>query len=275
MSASGQVTRVGFLGAGQMATALANGLVRAGFTTADAVMAADPFEKARESFTSRTGARAIAGNCDVVRGAEVVVLAVKPQNAAQVLAEIGPELSSRHLLISIAAGVPLKTLDNHLGHGPRLVRVMPNTPSLVGIGASAFSLGPGATRGDAELVDRMLSTVGVAVELPENLLDAVTGLSGSGPAYVYQVIEAMADGGVLMGLSRDVATRLAAQTVLGSAAMVLRTGQAPAVLKDAVASPGGTTIAGLHALESGGLRAALMNAVRAATLRSRELGESA
>jgi pyrroline-5-carboxylate reductase len=275
MSVPGQTPRIGFLGAGQMATALANGLVHAGFTTADSVLAADPLATARENFTSRTGARAVAANFDVVRAAEVVVLAVKPQYVAQVLSEIAPDLSSRHLFISIAAGVPLKTLDRHLGSEPRLVRVMPNTPCLIGMGASAYALGPGATRADAELVERMLSTVGVAVELAEGLLDAVTGLSGSGPAYVYQIIEAIADGGVLMGLPREVATRLASQTVLGAAAMVQRTGQAPAVLKDAVASPGGTTIAGLHALESGGLRAALMNAVRAATLRSRELGESA
>jgi pyrroline-5-carboxylate reductase len=169
----------------------------------------------------------------------------------------------------------LKLLIASLGSQARLARVMPNTPCLVGAGASAYALGGAATAADGQLVARLLSTVGIAVELDESLLDAVTGLSGSGPAYVYQVIEALSDGGVLMGLPRDVATRLASQTVLGAAQMVMHTGEPPAVLKDAVASPGGTTIAGLHALESGGLRAALMNAVRAATLRSRELGETA
>jgi pyrroline-5-carboxylate reductase len=192
-----------------------------------------------------------------------------------VLAEISSDVQSRHLLISIAAGVPLRTFAAALGSQARLARVMPNTPCLVGAGASAYALGGGATVDDGKLVSRLLSTVGIAVELPEHMLDAVTGLSGSGPAYVYQMIEALSDGGLLMGLPRDVATRLASQTVLGAAQMVIQTGEAPAVLKDAVASPGGTTIAGLHALETAGLRAALMNAVQAATLRSRELGELA
>jgi pyrroline-5-carboxylate reductase len=203
------------------------------------------------------------------------VLAVKPGHAAEVLAEIRAEVQPKHLFISIAAGIPLKMLIASLGSQARLARVMPNSPCLVGAGASAYALGGAATATDGQLVGRLLSTVGIAVELDESLLDAVTGLSGSGPAYVYQEIEALSDGGVLMGLPRDVATRLASQTVLGAAQMVLQTGEPPASLKDAVASPGGTTIAGLHALETGGLRAALMNAVRAATLRSRELGETA
>lgn len=257
-----------------MATALAKGLVSARFTTADSIVASDPLAAVRESFAKETGARTVTSNVDVVRASDVLVIAVKPQHVSEVLTEIRGDFNPRHLLISIAAGVPLKALAVVLGPAARLVRVMPNTPCLVGAGASAYALGRGATAGDAELVGKLLSTVGYAVELSEGLMDAVTGLSGSGPAYVYQVIEALSDGGVLMGLPRDVATRLASQTVLGAAQMVLQTGQAPSVLKDAVASPGGTTIAGLHALESGGLRAALMNAVRAATLRSRELGES-
>jgi pyrroline-5-carboxylate reductase len=199
---------------------------------------------------------------------------VKPQHVSEVLTEVRSELKPSHLIVSIAAGVPLKSISAIIGENSRVVRVMPNTPCLVGCGASAYAIGGGATSADAELVGKLLSTVGIAAKLPEKLLDAVTGLSGSGPAYVYQVIEALSDGGVLMGLPRDVATRLACQTVLGAAQMVLTTGQSPSVLKDAVASPGGTTIAGLHALESGVLRAALMNAVRAATLRSQELGES-
>jgi pyrroline-5-carboxylate reductase len=257
-----------------MATALAKGLVAARFTSADAILASDPLAEAREAFSRTSGGRSAASNVEVVRAADVLVLAVKPAHVAEVLADIGSDVQPRHLIISIAAGVPLKTLITSLGSQARLARVMPNTPCLVGAGASAYALGGGATADDGQLVARLLSTVGTAVELPENLLDAVTGLSGSGPAYVYQVIEALSDGGVLMGLPRDVATRLASQTVLGAAQMVVQTGEAPAVLKDAVASPGGTTIAGLHALETGGLRAALMNAVRAATLRSRELGET-
>jgi pyrroline-5-carboxylate reductase len=258
-----------------MASALAKGIVSSGFADVGSIIASDPHPAARQAFSQQSGARVVESNIEVVRSSDVVVLAVKPQNASDVLSEIRAEIKPRHLLISIAAGVPLKTLCGFLGSGTRLVRVMPNTPCLVGAGAAAFALGGGATAADGELVRRLLTTVGLAFELPEALLDAVTGLSGSGPAYVYQVIEALSDGGVLVGLTRDVATKLAAQTVLGAAQMVLQTGQAPAVLKDAVASPGGTTIAGLHALESGGLRAALMNAVRAATLRSRELGESA
>jgi pyrroline-5-carboxylate reductase len=275
MSATNERIRVGFLGAGRMATALAKGLVAAGFTSADAILASDPLAAGRDSFAKTSGCRSTASNLDVVRGADVLVLAVKPGHVAEVLAEISGDVQSRHLVISIAAGVPLRTIAAALGSQARLARVMPNTPCLVGAGASAYALGGGATAGDGTLVSRLLSTVGIAVELPEAMLDAVTGLSGSGPAYVYQVIEALSDGGVLMGLPRDVATRLASQTVLGAAQMVIQTGDAPAVLKDAVASPGGTTIAGLHALETAGLRAALMNAVQAATLRSRELGDLA
>jgi pyrroline-5-carboxylate reductase len=275
MPVSTEKTRVGFLGAGRMASALAKGIAAAGFADADSIIASDPHLASRQAFAEQSGTRAVESNVEVVRASDLVVLAVKPQNASEVLAEIRSEIKPRHLFVSIAAGVPLKTLCGFLGSEARLVRVMPNTPCLVGAGAAAFAIGGGATAADGELVRRLLTTVGLAFELPEPLLDAVTGLSGSGPAYVYQVIEALSDGGVLVGLSRDVATKLAAQTVLGAAQMVLQTGQSPAVLKDAVASPAGTTIAGLHALESGGLRAALMNAVRAATLRSRELGESA
>jgi len=273
--AADEKMRVGFLGAGRMATALAKGLVSAHFTTADAILASDPSPAARETFSRTTGGRAAATNIDVARGSDVLVLAVKPAHMAEVLADLRGEVQARHLVISVAAGVPLKTLGASLGSQTRMARVMPNTPCLVGAGASAYALGGAATPDDGKLVARLLQTVGIAVELPETLLDAVTGLSGSGPAYVYQVIEALSDGGVFMGLPRDVATRLASQTVLGAAQMVLQTGEAPAVLKDAVASPGGTTIAGLHALEEGGLRAALMNAVRDATLRSRQLGETA
>jgi pyrroline-5-carboxylate reductase len=174
--------------------------------------------------------------------------------------------------VSIAAGVTLGQLAVALGADRRLIRVMPNTPCLVGASASGYAPGEAATSDDIALVDRLLNVVGTAFRLPEHLLDAVTGLSGSGPAFVYAVIEALSDGGVRVGLPRDVATALAAQTVLGSARMVLETGLHPGVLKDQVTSPGGTTIAGLHALERGGLRAALMDAVEAAARRSRELG---
>jgi pyrroline-5-carboxylate reductase len=192
-----------------------------------------------------------------------------------VLGELRGRVTTRHLVVSVAAGIPLAAIASGLGPGPRLVRVMPNTPCLIGQGASAYCLGPGATAADGELVGRLLSAVGRAYVVPEKLLDAVTGLSGSGPAFVYVMIEALSDGGVRMGLPRDVATTLAAQTVRGAAEMVLASGEHPAVLKDRVASPGGTTIAGLQALESGAVRAALIAAVEAATRRSVELGNPA
>lgn len=267
--------RVGFIGAGKMATALARGLVAAKFVPAQSIVAADVSSAALEQFARETGATSADSNVDVLSNSEIVILAVKPQQMKDVLTEIAPEAKSRHLFVSIAAGIPLAFLSRGLGAERRIIRVMPNTPCLVSAGASAFALGGAATPDDGQLVSSLLSTVGVAVQVSETLLDAVTGLSGSGPAYVYQIIEALSDGGVQMGLPRNIATLLAAQTLLGAARMVIETGEHPGALKDAVTSPGGTTIAGLHALESGGLRGCLMNAVKAATLRSRELGESA
>lgn len=266
--------RIGFLGAGRMATALARGLINSHFVTAKDVVAADVSETAREAFTSETGADSLETNLDVVKQSEVVVLAVKPHIVESVLGEISGGVDAERLLVSIAAGVPIARLSAGLPAGCRIVRVMPNTPCLVGAGASGFAMSDAATEDDGRLVAAMFETVGIAIELPESLLDAVTGLSGSGPAFAYQMIEALSDGGVRMGLPRDAATRLAAQTLLGAARMVLETGEHPGALKDAVTSPGGTTIAGLHALERGGLRGCLMNAVEAATNRSRELGSA-
>lgn len=272
MSTRDETMRVGFIGAGKMATALARGLCQAGFTTHDRIVASDVSLSAREHFTVETGAMALESNASILSSSDIVVLAVKPQHFRNVLGELASQISPQHLLVSIAAGVSLETMTKVLGPAQRLVRVMPNTPCLVGASASAYCLGGAATSDDGKLVSRLLAAVGVSFELPEHLLDAVTGLSGSGPAYVCLVIEALADGGVKMGLARDVAMKLAAQTVLGTARMVIETGQHPAALKDAVASPAGTTIAGLHELERGGLRGCLMNAVEAATNRSRELG---
>ncbi len=272
MSAQERV-RIGFVGAGKMATALARGLIASGFASARDVVASDVVKEARKRFEQETGARTVETNEEVLAQAEVVVLAVKPQQLSYVLAELRPLVTAEHLVVSIAAGVPLAALASVLGEDKRLVRVMPNTPCLVGACAAGFAVGGAATEEDAALVRRLLETVGVAFELPEKLLDAVTGLSGSGPAYVYVFIEALADGGVRMGLPRDVAVRLAAQTVLGAAKMVLETGQHPASLKDAVASPGGTTIAGLHELELGAFRGCVLNAVQAATERSVELAQ--
>lgn len=264
---------IGFLGAGQMATALAKGWSAAGLLDAGRSLASDPVPGAREAFAAATGVRAVPGNAEVVAAADVLVLAVKPQTMPAVLDELGPRVEPRHLVVSIAAGVTLRQLADRLGARARTVRVMPNTPCLVGASATGYALGPAAGQVDAELVGRLFGAVGTAFVLPEHLLDAVTGLSGSGPAFVYVTIEALADGGVKVGLPRNVALALAAQTVFGSAKMVLETGTHPGALKDAVASPGGTTIAGLHALERGGLRAALIDAVEAATRRAEELGK--
>jgi pyrroline-5-carboxylate reductase len=272
--------RIGFLGAGKMATALGKGFVNAGLARAEHLLASDPVEGARQSFAKEVGAKATASNAEVLQFARVLVLAVKPDQVKDVLGGIQKQFTEEHLLISIAAGVPIARLEERLGAGgtapsraARVIRVMPNTPALVGASASAYALGAGARREDGELAKWLLSAVGVAFEVKESLLDAVTGLSGSGPAYVYMVIEALSDGGVAAGLPRDVATQLAAQTVFGSAKMVLETGLHPGVLKDMVTSPGGTTIEGLHELEKGGLRAALISAVRAATEKSRKLGQ--
>jgi pyrroline-5-carboxylate reductase len=270
---NGDRPTIGFLGAGQMATALARGWLAAGLAAPESVRAADVVPQARQAFQAATGVEVSPSNAAVAAGSDVLVLAVKPQSMVGVLAELRPLVQPRHLVVSIAAGVTLARLADGLPSGTRLVRVMPNTPCLVGASASAYAPGPTATDADANLVGRLFDAVGKAYRVPETLLDAVTGLSGSGPAFVYVMIEALADGGVRVGLPRDVALALAAQTVLGSARMVLETKQHPGALKDAVASPGGTTIAGLHALERGGLRAALMDAVEAAARRAAELGK--
>lgn len=264
---------IAFLGAGKMATALAKGFLHAKILPADRLFAADPFASAREQFAAETGARTFATNLEAARVAQVLVLATKPDQVASALAQIAGSFSPEHLLISIAAGVTLGRLEGALPAGARVIRVMPNTPALVGAGAAAFASGQHATAIDGDLARQLLSAVGLALPVKESLLDAVTGLSGSGPAYVYQFIEALSDGGVAAGLPREVATQLAAQTVLGGAKMVLATGLHPGMLKDQVTSPGGTTIEGLHELEKGGLRAAVITAVRAAAEKSKKLGQ--
>lgn len=267
------IPRIGFLGAGKMARALARGWVRAGLTMAERLTASDPDPAARAEFVRETGGTAIEDNSQVVCESPVVVLAVKPQYLTGLLEEIRPSITGLHLAISIAAGYPLLRLGEALGPKTRLIRVMPNTPCLVGASASAYAPGPTARAEDLRLVDRLFNSVGKAWQVPETALDAVTGLSGSGPAYAFVMLEALADGGVKMGLPREVALQLAAQTLLGASMMVQETGLHPGVLKDQVASPGGTTIAGLHALERCGVRAALIDAVEAATKRSQELGQ--
>ncbi len=254
-----------------MATALIKGMLRSGLAPIEALCASDPLREAREVLASETGVAVFDANRPVAERSDVLVLAVKPQHMQQALDELRAALTSNHLIVSVAAGVTIVSIRERLGGDARVVRVMPNTPALIGEGASAYALGPRVGPEDDGVVRAFLSSVGVAVSVPEPLLDAVTGLSGSGPAFVYVIIEALSDGGVRAGLPRDVATLLAAQTVAGAARMVRETGLHPGVLKDQVASPGGTTIAGLHALERGGVRGALIDAVLAATKRSIEL----
>lgn len=255
-----------------MATALAKGFIRAGLVAAENVMAADLSAAAREAFAKETGGQVAATNGEVARFAEVLILAVKPAHVVDALGQLRIFLTDQHLLLSIAAGVSIKSVTDELFETARVIRVMPNTPALVGASATGYALGENATPEDAAMAQKLFSSVGVAFELKENLLDAVTGLSGSGPAYVYLMIEALSDGGVAAGLPRDISTRLAAQTLLGSARMVLETGLHPGALKDMVTSPGGTTIEGVHELELAGVRGALITAVRAAAEKSQKLG---
>ncbi len=263
---------IAVIGGGKMGAALVQGIIRAGVAAARHIWVAEPADALRNALAKDASVNVTADNAAAAKNASVVILAVKPDIIPAALAQIKPVLTKDHLLLSIAAGVTLSKLEAALPAGMRVIRVMPNTPSLVGAGAAGFALGGAATATDAALAQKILGAVGIAVQLPEKLLDAVTGLSGSGPAYIYMVIESLSDGGVAMGLPRDVATRLAAQTVLGAAKMVLETGLHPGVLKDQVTSPGGTTIEGIHALETGSLRATFMKAVKAATEKSKLLG---
>jgi pyrroline-5-carboxylate reductase len=268
--------KIGLVGAGRMATALGRGFVAAKLLPASAIVASDPHEAARDSFAGNVpGATLLAANGPEFASCDVVILAVKPQLMTQVLAEVRDLIRADALVVSIAAGVTLARLAAGLSAGQRIVRVMPNTPCLIGRGASAFSLGAQATTDDAQLVSRLLSSVGVAYQVPEAQLDAVTGLSGSGPAFVYTMIELLGAGGVEMGLPAALADQLATHTVAGAAEMVLATGETPAVLRERVTSPGGTTLAGLKALEENGFQRAVLAAVQAATLRSAELGTCA
>eukprot|EP00500_Bicosoecida_sp_ms1_P010359 CAMPEP_0203823178 /NCGR_PEP_ID=MMETSP0115-20131106/48457_1 /ASSEMBLY_ACC=CAM_ASM_000227 /TAXON_ID=33651 /ORGANISM="Bicosoecid sp, Strain ms1" /LENGTH=265 /DNA_ID=CAMNT_0050732211 /DNA_START=84 /DNA_END=878 /DNA_ORIENTATION=+ len=246
--------RVGFIGGGMMGSSLAKGLINSGAALKERVLVADATPATLEALAPFVGV-VTTDNSELVRASDVVILAVKPQYVAPVLREVGRLLTADHLVVSIAAGVAIETIAALCPEGTRIVRVMPNTPALVGVGAAAFALGRHARKEDAGVVRRIMSAVGIAEKVSESLIDAVTGLSGSGPAYVFLMIEALADGGVRAGLPRGVALKLAAQTVKGAAAMVLETGKHPGVLKDQVCSPGGTTIAGVHALETGGLRA--------------------
>jgi pyrroline-5-carboxylate reductase len=265
--------RIGFLGGGAMAEALAGGLRAAGLAP-DRMIAADPDPARRKHLEEHLAIATTSDNAAAVDGADVVVIAVKPGVVASALHGLS-RAEPRPLWISIAAGVSLPSLAVPLSRGARIVRAMPNTPALVGAGATAICGNADATTEDLALATALFESVGTCWTAPdESLLDAVTGLSGSGPAYVFVFLEALADAGVRVGLPRDAASQLATQTVLGAAKLASEAGRHPAQLKDQVTSPGGTTIAGLERLEAGGLRAAVYEAVAAATARSRELGGS-
>lgn len=262
---------VGFIGSGRMAQAMAKGFISTGIIKANHITASDPDPRMLKHIAS-LGVTTTENNKEVVNKSKMVVLAVKPNIVPPVLREVSEVVSKDKIVVSIAAGVTLHTIENNLPPDSRVIRVMPNTPALVQAAASVLAPGSKSLPEDKDLVSELLRCIGICETGSEGLLDAVTGLSGSGPAYAFAAIESLADGGVLMGLPRDVATKLAAQTLLGAAKMVLESGKHPGQLKDEVCSPGGTTIAAMHKLEKGGFRGSLIDAVQAATNRAKELG---
>jgi len=262
---------IALLGGGQMAEALIGGILASQPAAISRLFATDPLPQRRDRLKSEFGIRVGEDNGEAVAWADIVILSVKPQVIDAVMEEVKEGMIGR-LVISIAAGVPIRRLSARLAKGVPLVRVMPNAPALVRAGVSALAFGPDVSAEQQAYARTLFEAIGKVVVVEEHLMDAVTGLSGSGPAFVFVAIEALADGGVKAGLPRAVAEQLAVQTVLGAARMVLETGKHPGQLKDMVASPGGTTIAGLHELERGRLRACLIAAVEAATKRSEEIG---
>ena len=263
---------IGFLGAGSMAEALIRGLLKGDDAKRERIIASGPRAERMSELRERFGIMTTTNNRELVEQCDIVVLSVKPQIMSGVLDEIRGALKPNVLVVSIAAGVPIAAIESRLHSGARVIRTMPNTPALVDAAATAIARGGLATAGDLAIAKRIFDAVGMTVVLDEYQLDAVTGLSGSGPAYVFLILEALSDAGVKVGLSRRTAQLLAAQTMLGSAKLLLETNEHPGMLKDMVTSPGGTAITGLHTLEEGGVRTTLMNAVEAATNRSRELG---
>ncbi|XP_077281838.1 uncharacterized protein LOC143908228 isoform X5 [Temnothorax americanus] len=263
--------KIGFLGGGKMAQALAKGLIRAGLSKGEMMLASClPTDTGSIETFKEMKSNTVFTNVPVIDHGDVLILSVKPQVVPKVLPEFGIR-DDKKLLISIAMGVSLASLEKALPEETPVIRVMPNTPALVGCGATVFARGKYASDKDAEITEKLFSAVGICEEVPENFIDPVTALAGSGPAYIYMVIEAMADGGVKMGLTRPIAYKLAAQTVLGAGTMVLETKLHPGQLKDDVSSPAGSTITGIHQLEKHGLRSAIISAVEAATLRCKEV----
>jgi pyrroline-5-carboxylate reductase len=264
---------LGFIGAGNMAEAMIRGIIQNQVVLPDRILASDLSGERREYISRTFGMETMEENRSLVDQSNVIFLAVKPQAVPQVLKDMASDMGPEKLLVSIVAGVPIQTLSSGLPKTPRIVRTMPNTPMTVMEGAMAIASDSPALPEDLKTVETLFRPLGSTVRIEEKLIDAVTGLSGSGPAYVFMILEALADGGVKMGLPRDVAETLAAQTLMGSAKLFLETRMNPGQLKCMVTSPGGTTIAGIHELEKGGIRASLMNAVESATERSIELGK--
>ncbi|MDH3442953.1 MAG: pyrroline-5-carboxylate reductase [Deltaproteobacteria bacterium] len=265
--------KIGVIGAGKIGAAIARGVIRAGLVSKQQLKASDVSSPLREAIAGELGIEATADNGALCDFADIVILAVKPQIVDGIAKEISNKLGTAKLLVSVAAGVTLPRIEANLAPGARVVRVMPNIPCVVSAAAAAFASGAHATALDLENVGLILNSLGIGLPVEEKYLDAVTGLSGSGPAYVFLFIEALADGGVQAGLPREVALRLAMQTVYGAARMALESSKHLGELKDEVASPGGTTIAGIYALEQRGFRGTVMEAVIAATERSQELGK--
>jgi pyrroline-5-carboxylate reductase len=266
--------KIAIIGAGNMGEALISGLTVSGSSKPKSIICTDVREARLEEIKKEYGVRTTENNIDAVEASDIIVYAVKPQIIASVLKETAQKLDMSKLIISIAAGVPMAAIESCLNKDLRLIRVMPNIPAAVKEAASAIAAGGHATDEDVDLAMEIFNSVGKCVFLKENyLMDAITGLSGSGPAYIFLIVDALADAGVKMGLAREEALFLSTQTVLGAAKLLMETGEHPGQLKDRVTSPGGTAIAGLATLEEGGLRTTLIHAVEAATNRSKELGE--
>ncbi|MBT3922759.1 MAG: pyrroline-5-carboxylate reductase [Nitrospina sp.] len=271
--------KIGFIGGGNMAEALIKGLVSASFIEGKNIFVSEPSESKRDALHHAYKVKVTADNHELAKKCDIIILAVKPQILSEVLKDIRSWIGQKKMVVSVAAGVPISIIERDLRGDTNnkfsIVRTMPNTPALVQEGVTAIASGEHVTKVDVKIAHRIFEAVGSTVDVEEGHLDAVTGLSGSGPAYIFMLIEALSDAGVKMGLSREVANTLTIQTVLGSAKLARESGKHPGELKDMVTSPAGTTIAGLHALEEGGLRTTMMNAVEDATLRSRELGNIA
>jgi pyrroline-5-carboxylate reductase len=265
---------LGIIGGGNMGEALIAGVTHSAIFSPQEILFFEPRLDRAQYLLEKYRVSAVKTNQELVKKSPTVILAVKPQSVPEVLAEIAPRIQSHHLLISICAGVLLDYIQSFFARPIRMIRAMPNTPALIQKGATALAASPRATKEDLSNAVRIFQAVGQAFVVQESQMDIVTGLSGSGPAYVFAFIEALAAGGVKEGLPNDVALSLASQTVLGAAQLMQATGQHPAILLNQVCTPGGTTVSGLYAMEKAGFRLALMDAVMAATERSRELGEA-